>query len=189
LESVTVNAIPDAYQDVTSVTAAEGEVLVGKVFVTSTGAVKTGTMPNNGAVSKELVQGDYANGYTIPAGYHNGSGKVNIKSQWKGVTPTKSRQIINGDNQAFLTSVTVEAIPDKYQDVTGVTATKDKVLEGSAFVDSEGSVVNGAMTNNGAVTATIDGLTTASYTIPKGYHSGSGTVSLTSDIEEALAAI
>ena len=45
------------------------------------------------------------------------------------------------------------------------------------------------MVNNGAVTATIDGLTTMSYTIPAGYHSGAGTVTLTDDIETALAAI
>ena len=45
------------------------------------------------------------------------------------------------------------------------------------------------MKNNGAVAATIDGLSVTGYTIPAGYHSGSGTVSLTSDIETALAAI
>ena len=45
------------------------------------------------------------------------------------------------------------------------------------------------MPNNGAISGTIDGLTTTSYTVPSGYHSGSGTVSLTSDIEDALAAI
>ena len=45
------------------------------------------------------------------------------------------------------------------------------------------------MVNNGAVSATIDGLTTGSYTIPAGYHDGNGTVSLTDDIANALAAI
>ena len=41
---------------------------------------------------------------------------------------------------------------------------------------------------NGAIQATIDGLTTTSYTVPAGHTTG-GTVSLTSDIEDALAAI
>jgi hypothetical protein len=45
------------------------------------------------------------------------------------------------------------------------------------------------MSNNSAISGSIDGLTTLSYTIPSGYHNGSGTVSLTSDIETALAAI
>ena len=45
------------------------------------------------------------------------------------------------------------------------------------------------MTNNGAVAASIDGLTVTEYTVPKGFHSGAGKVSLTNDIETALAAI
>jgi len=44
------------------------------------------------------------------------------------------------------------------------------------------------MVNNGAISATIDGLTTTSYSVPSGYTTG-GTVSLTNDIETALAAI
>ena len=44
------------------------------------------------------------------------------------------------------------------------------------------------MANNGAVSKTMDGLTTTSVTIEAGYTSG-GTVSLTDDIETALAAI
>ena len=47
------------------------------------------------------------------------------------------------------------------------------------------------MINNGAVDASFDGLTdsTNSYTIPIGYHNGQGKVSLTNDIENALANI
>ena len=55
-------------------------------------------------------------------------------------------------------------------------------------MDAEGTVVTGTMADNGAINATIDGLTTTSYTIPAGKTSG-GTVSLTNDIETALAAI
>ena len=44
------------------------------------------------------------------------------------------------------------------------------------------------MANNGDVSASIDGLTVTSYEIPAGYTSG-GTISLSADIEEALAAI
>ena len=45
------------------------------------------------------------------------------------------------------------------------------------------------LANNGAVAATIDGLTATSYTVPAGYHSGGGKVVLTNAIENALAAI
>ena len=43
----------------------------------SKGQLVTGTMANNGAVSKTLNAGQ---SYTIPAGYHNGSGKVTANS-------------------------------------------------------------------------------------------------------------
>jgi hypothetical protein len=63
------------------------------------------------------------------------------------------------------------------------------VLDGTYFVDSTGALKEGTMPDRGAVNATIDGLTTTSYTIPAGKHNGSGKISLTNDIENALAAI
>ena len=186
LESVTVNAIPDAYQDVTSVTAAAGDVLTGKVYVLADGTVTTGTMPNNGAVNKALDVTTIT--YTIPKGYHSGAGKVTITLEEKTVTPSKTAQTITPTAGKVLSKVTVEKIPDEYQDVSGVTATADKVLTGSKFVDSTGKLTDGAMVNNGDTNETMDGLTTTSVTIPAGYTSG-GTVSLTSDIEDALTAI
>lgn len=71
-------------------------------------------------------------------------------------------------------------------DVSGVTATAPDVLTGKDFVNSSGTLVNGSMANRGAVSGSIDGLTTTSYTIQQGYHNGSGTVSLTDDIENEL---
>ena len=186
LSDVTVAPIPDAYQDVTSVTAAAGDVLTGKVFVLADGSVTTGTMANNGAVSKTLDATTIT--YTIPKGYHSGTGTVKIVLETKTVTPTKSAQDITPTAGKVLSKVTVGAIPDTYQDVTGVTASAADVLTGKKIVDTTGAVVDGSMPNNGAVDATIDGLTTTSYAVPAGYTSG-GTVSLTDDIETALAAV
>ena len=187
LSDVTVGAIPEAYQDVSSVTAAAGDVLTGKVIVLADGTVTTGTMANNGAVSKTMDVTTIT--YTIPKGYHSGSGAVKIVLETKTVTPTKSAQDITPTAGKVLSKVTVAAIPDKYQDVSGVTTTAENVLDGTYFVDKTGALVEGTMPDKGAVTATIDGLTTTSYTIPAGKHNGSGKVSLTSDIENALAAI
>lgn len=186
LSDVTVAPIPDAYQDVTSVTAAAGDVLTGKVFVLADGTVTTGTMANNGAVSKTLDATTIT--YTIPKGYHSGTGTVKIVLETKTVTPTKSAQDITPTAGKVLSKVTVGAIPDTYQDVTGVTASAADVLTGKKIVDTTGDVVDGSMPNNGAIAATIDGLTTTSYAVPEGYTSG-GTVSLTDDIETALAAV
>ena len=187
LSDVTVGAIPAAYQDVSSVTAAAGDVLTGKMIVTADGTVTAGTMPNNGAVSKVLTVGEPS--YTVPQGYHSGAGTVSLDTEAKTVTPTKAQQTVSPTAGKVLSTVTVEAIPAAYADVTGVTAAAGDVLANKLFVGADGVETAGTMANNGAVQATIDGLTTTEYTVPAGYHSGAGKVTLTSDIEEALAAI
>ncbi len=185
LSDVTVSQIPDAYQDVSSVTAGAADTLTGKVIVTADGKVATGTMPNNGAVSKALDAGTPS--YTIPKGYHSGAGKVSVAVETKTVTPTKAVQDIVPSTGKVLTKVSVAAIPDAFADTSGADALAANILDGkTAFVN--GVKVTGSMPDNGSATATMDGLTTTSVTIPAGYTAG-GTVSLTSDIEEALAAI
>lgn len=207
LSSVSVGAIPSEYvsakntiRDITDDglmdedqatvdQLLEGKFLWGYSDETGNKGVKkfTGTMPNNGAVTGWLdTSSTY---YTIPQGYHDGTGRVSIRTQNKSVTPTKSAQTITPSTGNVLKQVTVEAIPDKYQDISGVTAAAGDVLTGKKIIGSDGSAITGTMANNGAVAATIDGLTTTSYTVPAGYHSGAGTVSLTDDIENALAAI
>lgn len=148
---------------------------------------------NRGAVSATVKEGDT---YTIPKGYHNGSGTVsgvggggNYNLQSKTVTPTKSQQNITPDDGYFgLSDVTVNAIPDTYQDVSDVTAGAADVLASKLIVTTTGAVA-GTMVNNGAVSASIDGLEVTEYTIPVGYHNGSGKVTLSNAIETALAAI
>ena len=185
LSSVTGGAIPDAYQDVSSVDATAGDVLTGKIFVASDGTVVTGTMANQGAVSKTLDGTTIS--YTIPKGYHSGTGTVTIVLETKTVTPTKSAQDITPTAGKVLSKVTVAAIPDNYVDTTSANATAGDILTSkTAYVG--GAKVTGTMPNNGATGGSIDGLTTTSVTIPAGYTSG-GTVSMTNDIEEALAAI
>lgn len=184
------------------VTAVEG--------ITENGAV-------TGAINEKTEQ------YIIPAGYHNGSGKVSISSVEqekiiaeniktgitilgvagtvspasdvkiqapKSITPTKSAQSITPDTgYDALAGVNVAAIPDAYQDVSDVDAVAENVLTGKKFVIADGALVTGTMVNNGAIAQTINGTTVVSYTIPAGYHSGSGTISLDNTIETALAAI
>lgn len=148
---------------------------------------------NKGAVSASVQEGDT---YTIPKGYHNGSGTVsgvsgggNYLLQGKTVTPTKSRQNVAADQGYYgLSAVIVRAIPENYQDVSSTTAEDADVLANKEFVRSDGTTGTGTMANNGEIAKTLDGLTATSVTIPAGYTSG-GTVSLTSDIETALAAI
>lgn len=188
LSKVSVAAIPAKYQDVSGVTAAAGDVVEGKKIVAADGSVVEGTMADNGTVTKVLDATTDNQSFTIAAGHHSGEGAVTIVLEQKTATPTKTAQTITPTKGKVLDKVTVAAIPADYQDVTGVTAVAADVLEGKKIVDAEGTVVTGTMTDNGAITATIDGLTTTSYAIPAGKTSG-GTVSLTNAIETALAAI
>lgn len=186
LSGVTVNAIPEAYQNVSSVTATASDVLSPKVIVDAEGNTLTGTMANNGAVTRTLDATTGNQSYTIPTGYHNGSGAVSIVLENKTATPTTSSQDITPTTGKVLGKVTVAAIPSEYQDVSNVDAVAGDVLSGKTIVAADGTEIEGTMANNGAVAATIDVRTGhQSYTVPAGYHNGSGTVSLVTEEKTA----
>lgn len=181
LSDVTVAAIPQAYQDVSAVTATAGDVLANKVIVTSDGTVTTGTMPNNGAVSQKLDTATTS--YAVPAGYHNGSGTVSITTETKSATPSKEKQTVTPKEGSVLSSVTVNAIPAEYADTSDATATAAQILTGqTAYVDGE--KVTGTMPNNSPAATVLD-TETSSYTIPAGYHDGTGSVSLSLETKSA----
>ena len=191
LSGVTVKAIPENFQDVSATTAAAPDVLATKVFIAADGTTTTGTMANNGGVSKTLDATTGNQSYTIPAGYHNGNGKVTVVLEEKTATPTTTTQNITPTAGKVLSKVTVSAIPAIYGDATEADAVAANILSGKKAivkVNNVATMVEGTMTDNGAIAGSIDGLTTTSYTVPAGYTAG-GTVSLTNDIETALAAI
>lgn len=98
----------------------------------------TGTMTNRGTMNQSLNPGG---SYTIPVGYHSGSGKVTVSS-------------LSAN--------------------TSGTANASRILSGrTAWVG--GSRLTGTMTNRGAVSQTL--AANGSYTIPAGWHNGSGKVS------------
>jgi len=63
-------------------------------------------------------------------------------------------------------------------DTSSATATAETVLEGETF-GAKGTLATGTMPNNGGVSGTISTVD-GEYTIPQGYHDGSGTVEIAS---------
>ena len=106
-------------------TATAAELLSGKTAYVR-GTKITGTMPNKGAVTGEI---DSVNeDYTIPMGFHDGSGKVNISAAEKakivagniksgieilGVTGTYSGESITAQSKTAVPSLSTQTIqPD-----------------------------------------------------------------------------
>ena len=118
-------------------TATTADVLSNKTFSTNGKELVTGSMTNNGSVTQSLNCGS---SYTIPKGYHDGSGKVTANS---------------------------------LSSQTSGTATASDILSGkTAWVG--GSKITGSMTDRGAISQTLSA--NGTYTIPQGYHNGSGKV-------------
>ena len=92
------NELKTLNENLGKVTASAFDVLSGKTILTSSGLV-TGSMTNNGSVSKTLNAGG---SYTIPKGYHDGTGKVTantLASQTKvdsGKTAITASQVLTG---------------------------------------------------------------------------------------------
>lgn len=205
-------------------TAGAAQVLTGYTFTNASFVGANGTMANNGAVSKSL---DCGSSYTVPAGYHDGKGKVTAnslasqtsataaagdvlsgKTAWVGgskitgtitskaaatYTPGTTAQTIAA-GQYLSGAQTIAGDTDlvagnivKGKEIFGVTGTfsteatnpitaADILVGKIGFVN--GSKVTGTMANNGAVSQALN--CGGSYTIPAGYHNGSGKVTANS---------
>lgn len=88
-------------------TAVAAEILLSKTAYKN-GSKLTGTMPNNGAVSGTIST--KAQQYTVPQGYHDGSGKVQISA-------TEQAKIIADNIREGVTILGVEGTMSGSEDV------------------------------------------------------------------------
>ena len=111
--------------DLTSDTVTADKLASGVTAHDKSGAKITGSMPLNGSISKTLDTSTKS--YTVPEGYTDG-GTVNIVTETKTVTPTKSSQSVTPSSGKVLEKVTVNPIPDTYVDARTV-STNSKTYE------------------------------------------------------------
>lgn len=99
--------------DTSNDTATASEILATKT-AHARGTALTGTMPNNGAVTGTItaVNGEY----TIPVGYHDGSGKVSISS-------TEQSKLIAENIRQGVTILGVEGTMSGSEDVNAQSKT------------------------------------------------------------------
>lgn len=121
------------FYDVSDGTAA-GNVLSGETCYNSSGKT-SGSMPNNGAVTGTISTP--GGEYTIPAGYHNGSGKAKIN-------PTEAAKIVSGNIKSGASILGVTGSPDVVNTGDANATAAQKLSGRTAYVG--GTKVTGSLT-------------------------------------------
>ena len=150
------NALPEAGVVLPELTnpGTASNLLSSKQLIDTEGNIVEGTMINNGAVTKTLNTSTTS--YTIPAGYHNGSGKVSITTETKTVTPKTSAQSITPTSGKVLSKVTVNG---------DANLIAENIKSGISIFGVNGSLSSGAQFATGTFTPSSTSIATANTTI------------------------
>ena len=132
-------------------------VLADKKFSNDNDTGITGTMPNRGAINKTLGLNET---YTIPEGYHNGSGKVTQSITTKGAITDSVSNVVSGDSlytripqSAYFTNAT-SGYPEIKTSVSSLTS----VLQSASQSIKENMIteLGGLVKQEGTLTRTDD---------------------------------
>lgn len=114
--------------DTSNDTAAVAQILSGKT-AHARGSLLTGTMPNNGGVTGSIST--VAGEYSIPQGYHDGSGKVSISA-------TEQAKLIAENIRTGVTVLGVEGTMSGSQDVVAQTRTVTPTFSAQTILPESG---------------------------------------------------
>lgn len=126
------------FYDTSGATASSGDILNGKSVFLGSGSV-IGTMTDNGAVSGSIAKADGA--YTIPAGFHNGSGSVRISKE-------EQAKLVSGNIKS---GVTVLGISGK----SSVVDTSDATAAAGTIVSGKTAYINGTKVTGSLTTVSV----------------------------------
>ena len=179
-------------------TATAAQVLTGYTFTNSSSVGASGSMKNNGAVTKTFTPSSSAQSYTIPAGYHNGSGKVTCNaikvSSISNVTHIDTKTSLVNYNMIGTATVTYtwSLSTYNYAVFVGTNYNYRKSSSNSSLDISFGGAVTPIVSNNNGTTIfnsngllIIKGLTSGTITVTSytSQNSGiSGTVGVSLEI-------
>lgn len=154
-EVITGSCTYDA--DTQDATASVAEILATKTAY-ARGAKLTGTMPNNGSISGEISAVD--ENFTVPLGFHDGSGKV-------GIAAAEKQKIVAANIKQGITILGVEGTYSgesvKAQSKTVTPSTAQQLIQPDTGFDYLSSVTVNAIpyvesdNSAGGKTATIGG--------------------------------
>ena len=157
-----------------------GEIVSGKQAIDQNGAVLTGTMPSNPAISETLEAGER---YQVPAGYTPG-GTVQAASLASQTPGTATQDDIIQGQTAWVNGVQITGALEPGSDTSDATATAADILEGETAYVATGKV-EGTMPARTADDVTIQNTT---ISVASGYYAPNTTKEIQT-VEQATPSI